>query len=195
MPYVKRHAWAARSTRSARASLHRHARPHTLRTHARQECHVLATVAWRLAAGPLPLRRPGSKRREPDVRTALVHEYEPLRLSSATRSHQTARASSSRSEAAIIFACRSTRACGSRGSSALEPSSGLIPGLFLGAADETGSAALFSHRLRVTDEPPKAPVASRLGPVVDGGQRLLPQVLRVRLHASQHRTGSSTLYR
>ena len=70
-----------------------------------------------LATCPLPLGCPDVQRRKPDVRAALVHRYEPCGLFPAARSRRAARASSSHSEAAIVFARRSTRACGLRGSS------------------------------------------------------------------------------
>src|SRR5215210_198066 len=62
--------------RLGRGTHHRHARPHPLGPHARQERRVLAAVPWNLAVGSLAPGRPGPKPRHGRVSPAFVHEHQ-----------------------------------------------------------------------------------------------------------------------
>jgi hypothetical protein len=62
--------------RLGRGTHHRHARPHPLGPHARQERRVLAAVPGNLAVGPLASGRPGPKPRHGRVSPAFVHEHQ-----------------------------------------------------------------------------------------------------------------------
>ncbi len=100
------------------APLYRQARPHVAGAHARHQRGVLATVPGRLAKGPLAPRCSCPQRGETNVRAALVHEDElsPVEESAYLLLPSTSRFLVSLGGSNTLF-CRSSRACGSPGSS------------------------------------------------------------------------------